>query len=210
MKIEMIIEYIENHHVFFVDVLIPSIASIISFYIGYKYKNIVISEGDINTNGHLVVGDNNQISEQYIHNTEPKNIMTFEKYLASSRWRKEMIGGTELWICEEDETYQIESKDDYEEFSEEWTQVYPDQLGSGRHSINLKINGCPIKELYFIYCDGGRISVPLPQIEFSDNKQEFYWDKKSIDYKIGKIIGHFYIYNSLEGVAQMSKIEIRS
>lgn len=138
------------------------------------------------------------------------SLNVFIMHLNNSTWRKENIDDSEVWICESDETYQIHSKDNYENFTETWTQIYPNKFGSKKHSVLLKIKGISIKEITFVYCDGGRISVPLPELEIINEKQIFYWDVNSLECKIGKVIGHFYIYNSIEGVARQSKIELRN
>lgn len=104
--------------------------------------------------------------------------------------------------------YQIEECNDNSEFTESWTQVYPDKFGSGRNSVNLNIFGVPIKQLYFIHCDGGRISVPMPRLRPEKEEVKYYWLRNSIEYKVAKIIGSFYIYDNIEGVAAMSKIEV--
>jgi len=213
LNIQSIINFIEVHHILFVDILIPLIIALITFFSTKKYyinKSIANSPsikvgGNINAGGNISVG--NKIN-RFI-DAKPKNIYSFIYYLDKSKWKKELIGNNRIWICEEDETYQIIDKDNYEKFSAEWTQIYPDRLGSGKHSIILKINNIPIKEIIFIYCDGGRISVPLPEMEIKKDKRVFFWDKNSIEYKLGKIIGHFYIYKDIEGVAEMSKVEIR-
>jgi hypothetical protein len=49
----------------------------------------------------------------------------------------------------------------------------------------------------------------LPKIESKDNEDIYYWERNSLDFKIGKIIGNFYIHNNIEGVAKIVKIEIR-
>jgi hypothetical protein len=73
----------------------------------------------------------------------------------------------------------------------------------------LYIAGEPIKEVIFISCDGGRIFVSWPDIEYKEGVENvFYWDKNSIGYKVMKIIGEYYIYESIEGVANQSGIKI--
>jgi len=37
----------------------------------------------------------------------------------------------------------------------------------------------------------------------------FYWRKDSIEFKLTELIGNFYIYNDIYGIAKMSQIEIR-
>jgi len=59
--------------------------------------------------------------------------------------------------------------------------------------------------------DGSRIFVPLPRKTVDDNdKAKYYWEKSSLNFKVGRIIGEYYIYNSLKGIAQHSKIEIKN
>jgi len=137
-----------------------------------------------------------------------RNLNTFEKLIEIERWKKEFIDNREIWVCEIDNTYQVEVGEKGRDFTEAWTQVYPDKFGSSFYPVYLKINGVTIKQLSFVTCDGGRIFVPLPESKFKDKTQTFHWQIQSIAFKVGKIIGSFYIYNSLEGIAEASKILI--
>lgn len=147
---------------------------------------------------------------------------TFEDYIQNKNWSEEYIDGNKVWICDEDNLYQIHERDDTDEFSEPWTQVYPDKHGSGKYSVDLVYSNTIIKRFTFVYCDGGRINVVLPElytapehqmpnIEFDDpnDYRQFYWKKSSLKYKLMQLIGSFYIYNTPEGVARHSKIEIK-
>lgn len=141
-------------------------------------------------------------SENYLHD--------FNIFLSNGNfWRKEIIDNKEVWFYEKDNFYQIEIGEKDRDFSEEWTRVYPDKDGSWARHVYLKINGLPIKQFLFVSCDGGRILVPAPNRKVVDNKISFWFDKNSLEYKIGKIIGNFYIYENIEGVAKMSNIEIK-
>ena len=76
--------------------------------------------------------------------------------------------------------------------------------------VYLSINGNKIKQFIFVAVDGGRIFVPLTKfINNGNGIRKYYWEKNSLDFKIGKIIGEFYIYNSIEEIAKRSKIEIK-
>lgn len=122
---------------------------------------------------------------------------------------KEVINDKEYWICKDNNIFQIEISNREDKFSEPWTKVYPDSNGSWKTNIYLSINGTQIKQFIFIQMDGGRIFVPLPKQKINKNKQViYYWERDSLEYKIGKIIGEFYIYNSLEGIANKSDISI--
>jgi hypothetical protein len=150
------------------------------------------------------------IAKQTVITSRKNTLETFEQLLEDAdEWVKEWIDDKEVWVYKYDAVYQIVIEDDYHEFTESWTQVYPDKFGSDRFSVKLKINNTTIKQLSFISCDGGRITVPLPKSEVVEEELKYYWCQNSIDFKVGRIIGRFYIYNSLFGIARMSKIEVK-
>lgn len=155
--------------------------------------------------GDIIAGDKKTIN---IHQDKEEGLQKFREYVSNAKWKKEFINNQEIWISEKNNLYQIEVGEKEKDFVEEWTKVYPDKLGSGLYNVNLKINGVPIKEMPFVYCDGGRISVPMPEVRIKDDKRIFYWNKNSLEFKIGELIGSFYIYENMEGVAKMSKIGI--
>lgn len=137
------------------------------------------------------------------------NLQHFEELTMRAKWRKEFIGHNEVWICEEDNTYQIDLSAEWRDFSEDWTDGYPNKKAFFK-PVLLKIDGVTIKEVHFIYCDEARIFVPLPRrVVHSDYKTYHYeWNRNSLDFKLAKIIGHYHIYESIEGIAQVSKIKI--
>lgn len=153
---------------------------------------------------------------------QKSQLETFEDYIAHKNWNEREIDGDTVWICESDNLYQILKRNDYDEFSEPWTQVYPDKNGSGKYSVDLVYAGTIIERFTFIYCDGGRISVVMPELYIApehrvpnkdwDDKtdyREFFWEKNSLKYKLMQLIGSFYIYNTPEGVAKHSDIQIK-
>ena len=81
--------------------------------------------------------------------------------LVSSNWKKEYINQREVWIAEDNNTFQIQSGDEGDEFHESWTEMYPDQ-NTRKYPVYLKIDNSIVKELDFISLDGGRIFVPMP------------------------------------------------
>lgn len=137
-------------------------------------------------------------------------IISFDYNIEKWKWKKELIYNNEIWICENNPMFQIKKWDNYWDFSESWTQVYPDKNWSWKYSIELLINWVIIKTLYWIYCDWHKISVPLPKIEnINDSEIVYFWNKNSIEFKVAKIIWEFHIYKNIEWVANISKIEIR-
>lgn len=145
-----------------------------------------------------------------IVSTEPEDTYTIEYFiylLNNFEWYKEFIDHEDIWFCKKDINYQIKTEFISNDFDEPWAKVYPDKT-TGKHAVRLIINRNPIKELIFVSCDGGRIFVSWPDIEYKDEERLFYWDKNSISYKVMKIIGEYYIYDNIEGVAERSKIKI--
>lgn len=140
---------------------------------------------------------------------KPKNTLRdFEFLLESSVWHKEFFDHTEVWIADDDNTFQIELGQKFRQFKEKWTDVYPDP-NSSASPVYLKINGNVIKEITFISMDGGRIFVPLPDLKLLDDESvEYFWNLNSLEVKVCRVVGSYYIYNNLEGVAKRSKIKV--
>jgi len=139
---------------------------------------------------------------------ESDTLKYFELLLETSVWKKEFIDDNEIWISETNNTFQIHTGDHSEDFHEPWTKVYPAQ-DTVRCPVYLKINGTTIKQLSFIVLDGGRIFVPMPDRSFNiNNNPEFFWNLKSLELKVCKIIGRYYIYKNIQGIADTSKINI--
>jgi hypothetical protein len=139
----------------------------------------------------------------------PKNTLSdFEQMLEESNWIADSIDETEVWIAELDNTFQISRGERTDDFRERWTDVHPDKYSSS-YPVYLKINNTIIKELAFISVDGGRIFVPMPEIRpVSDEDVEYFWNTSSLGVKVCRIIGKYYIYNDLAGVARRSHIAL--
>lgn len=105
---------------------------------------------------------------------EQKNLEYFHNLIKTGTWHQEFISTKELWICEEDNLCQIEVSHDTEDFSEPWTKVYPDQNGSWKSSVYLRVNNVAIKEILFVSCDGGRIFVPMPEVRMKNEVPSYF------------------------------------
>lgn len=137
-----------------------------------------------------------------------KTLEAFEEQLSSSAWTKSIFHNKEVWISDTDNTLQIEQGDQESEFGEPWSEVYPNPR-SYSYPIFLKINNVIIKRLTFISVNGGRIFVPIPSTRIDSNgAREFFWDRASLELKVCRVVGTYYIYGGLEGVARMSHISI--
>lgn len=132
----------------------------------------------------------------------------FEDLLRNSAWTKSFIDEAEIWMADANSTFQIECGENTGEFKEVWTSVYPDP-NSTACSVYLKINGVTVKELKFISMDGGRIFVPMAGVRFNDEGEaEYFWNLNSLEILVCRVIGSYYIYESIEGVARASKIAL--
>jgi len=131
----------------------------------------------------------------------------FELLLEKSEWQKEIIENGEVWVAEENNTFQIQIGEPEGDYCEPWTQKYPDKNTKG-YPVYLKINNTIIKELTFISLDGGRIFVPLPDQKFKNKQVNYFWNMNSLEIKVCKIIGKYYIHKNIYGIAKQSKIEI--
>lgn len=153
----------------------------------------------------------------FIYGFITKNKLISLKYnLKNWKRKKEHIYDKEVRICENNPSFQIKKWDDYWDFTETRTQVYPDSNWSGKYTVEIINNWVIIKTLFRVYCDWGRISVPLPKQDiiqksekFDDIEVKYYWEKDSLEFQVGSIIGEFYIYKNLEWIAKRSKIEIK-
>lgn len=131
----------------------------------------------------------------------------FEHMLTASKWEERYIGNVVTWICPGDSSLKIVIPDSTEEFIEAWTERYPDPRGR-RTDIQLRVNDSTISELPFIHLDGGRILVPMPRQVFVGSTPSYFWESDSVEFKVGLIVGHYYIHKSVEGIASISGISI--
>ncbi|KPZ70357.1 hypothetical protein AN944_02429 [Shewanella sp. P1-14-1] len=135
------------------------------------------------------------------------SFINFERMIRSGKWQREDIENDEVWVCESNNLFQFKRSEDREPFREKWTSVFPDQNGSRFH-INLMINGIVVRSLPFVSGDGGRYTLPLPDLELMNEEQVFIWYRDDIDVLIAEIIGNYYRYNSIEQVAKFTKVEL--
>lgn len=139
----------------------------------------------------------------------PQNtLQDFEQLLELSSWHKTTVNDSEVWVCDSNNTFQIERGERTRDFTERWTTVYPDR-NSSAYPIYLKIGGVIIKEIVFIAMDGGRIFVPMADIRpVSNGNVEYFWNLNSLNVKVCRVIGDYYIYKNLEGIAKMSRVAL--
>lgn len=132
-------------------------------------------------------------------------LQDFETLLVESAWDKEFIEGFEVWVCKSNNTFQIQRGERTRDFTERWTTMFPDR-NSSAYPVFLKIGGTVVKELTFISMDGGRIFVPMADLRPSNGDVEYFWNVNSLEVKVCRIVGTYYIHKDLEGVAHVSQV----
>lgn len=132
----------------------------------------------------------------------------FEIMLERSTWTAETIASKSAWICDQRSLFKIVRNNDFREFDEEWARRVPDQQHNSMCTVDLKINDSTVRPLSFVSLDGGRYLVPLPRKMMIDRKPVYCWERNSLDFKVGRIIGHYYRYTSIEETARFLGVEI--
>lgn len=141
----------------------------------------------------------------------PNNIKTFEKYVDESHWSNKLINNKEVWICDDDNAFQIKIDENSEHYSEKWMRRFStsNEDNSEKHEVILSINGIKVESCDFVILSSGRIIVPIAKFTPNNGEGTYYWERNSLDFKISKIIGSFDFYKTIEKVAEMAGIEIR-
>lgn len=138
-----------------------------------------------------------------------RSVNYFEYMLTSAKWEKRYIDNLVTWICPSDSSLKIVIPDSTSEFIEDWTERHPDPQGR-RADVQLRVNDSTIQELPFIHLDGGRILVPMPRQVFVGSSPEYFWERDSVEFKVGKVVGRYYIHKTIEGVGSLSGVSIVS
>lgn len=153
-------------------------------------------------------GEQERLLAQFSEDLSDKNTLKYFRYLIeTSNWEKESIDNKELWISQSNNIYQIERGDRGADFSESWTEVHPNP-NCARYPVYLKIGDTTIKELTFIAVDEGRIFVPMPELEVINGDRRFFWKLDSLEVMVCGVVGKYYVYKNLVGVAIRSGVEL--
>ena len=183
-------------------------ANVIMFVLGV-IAGAACSWGITNHYYKKAAADQRQELERLRGTLKPRNTLSdFEHVLESSKWTKSLIDQHTIWICDDDNTFQIEESQERRDFREPWTTIYPDRSSSAS-PVYLRIGPVVVKELTFISMDGHRIFVPMAELRpVGDDEVEYFWNRNSLQVKVCKIIGEYYIYENLDGVARRSRVAI--
>ena len=133
----------------------------------------------------------------------------FKERLVSDTWSKTHVDQREVWMCDADNTFQIHETDDNRPFSEPWTKGFPDP-NSTASEIILRIGPTVIREVTFVSLDGRRVFVPMPEIRGRGDSGDvqFVWSRSSLELKLCNVIGQYYIYDDLVGIARRTGVQI--
>ncbi len=149
-------------------------------------------------------------------------LLWFSFYIRNAKSWTNVDGLNKKWIYKYNNLYSIEIEDKdsgIDDYSEPWTQQFPDALGSGVSEVFLKYNGNQIKKYNLIHLDGYRYSVIEPFMEVDENYNfwegkdiltrsfkniRFFWTKNSPEYFISKIVG-----DNVEKLSERTHVEIR-
>ncbi len=127
----------------------------------------------------------------------------FEHMLTEAKWEQTYINDLVTWVCPKDVSLKIVVPASTSDFVEPWTKRFPDKCGH-RTDVQLKINDSTVEELPFIHLDGGRILVPMPRT----TGEAFFWERDSIEFKVGQVIGRYDFHESIERIAEISDISL--
>jgi len=131
----------------------------------------------------------------------------FERLLEQSEWEVDHQGMEPVYVCRAKPTFQFDMKGEGDDFYEDWMKVFPDKNGKV-FDLNLKINGITVKTIRFISADGGKYTLPLPEVYLVDDEQAFVWRKNTLGYKVAAVIGNFYRCGSLEEVGRFTGVDV--
>lgn len=134
---------------------------------------------------------------------EKNELKYFEELLESGSWKKNLINESIYWVSDKDHTCQIEIINDEINYNHPWALRNPSKSAMVC-TVYLTHNSLKIKKLRFLSIDDGRLFVPKPERKPSNN--EYFLKRDSIEFKISKIIGRYYIYDNLEIFAQKHNI----
>ncbi len=140
-------------------------------------------------------------------------------HLRNSKWAEEELSSLNetktASTCESDMTFQIvHYVEEYESATfGSWSKGFPDPA-SDECLVDLNVSGATVKRLRFAQLDGNKYLVPVPEFRVTSNEdgspspREYYYDRNSLEFLVGKIIGYFDHGINLEEFARRQQIKI--
>ena len=139
----------------------------------------------------------------------------FDFYITHWVWEKKLFDHVQTWICKDTDEYQlIEWNPITRNFKESWTKVFPDNENNKSCQLFLKRNGIIVREFTWVYCDGGRVWMPIHDRKkhWKTNKREcimdYFFLKDSLQYRMLQKIWNYWSEDSFERIFEQAKIKI--
>lgn len=114
------------------------------------------------------------------------NLGRFKTLLRASSWRKETISQHEKLFCERDDAFNVVVGYGEEQFEgEAWTERFANKKAR-RCTLYLNHGQHTLTELGFVYCDGARYVIPIPEKEPRNGSDIFFLRRDSLEFLLGK------------------------
>lgn len=145
-----------------------------------------------------------------------RNLRTFEKFIDDHKnWEEIFQDNKKLYVYKDNSLYTIEISDNSRSIEQEWVKKFPDKNNNSICTVHLKIGGQEVcQPINYMYLDGAKYFVPRPKTGYLDETESLtesrvykYWSKRSIPFKLIKIIGIPSDEESLKYI--MNKLEIQ-
>jgi hypothetical protein len=139
----------------------------------------------------------------------------FDFYITHWVWEKKPFDHVQTWICKDTDEYQlVEWNPVVKNFKESWTKIFPDNENNESCQLFLKRNGIVVREFTWIYCDGWRVFMPLPDSKnvwgktSKGLKIEYSFQKDSLKFRMLHQIWDYWREESFERLLERAGIKI--
>lgn len=141
-----------------------------------------------------------------------------DRYLKKPKnWEQIELGLSEsnsLWRYKKHPEFSIEQQDDSKDWdfgiTENWMKYPLPDPSKTTYMLHIKAGSIVVYAEQFITLDGGRYFVPLPRVEYSEEKKDNKYFYTSLQIQIARIVGQFYRMESIDEFVQHNEIEIRN
>lgn len=140
----------------------------------------------------------------------------FDFYIIHWVWEKKLFDNVQTWISKDTDEYQlVEWNPVVRKFKQPWTNIFPDNENNESCQLFLKRNGIIVREFIWIYCDGWRVFMPIPDAknlwggDKREFKMEYYFLKDSLKYRMLEKIWDFWSDDSFERLFERAEIKIK-
>lgn len=139
----------------------------------------------------------------------------FDFYITHWVWEKKIFDHVQTWICKDTDEYQlVEWNTVVRQFKQPWTKIFPDNENNDSCQLFLKRNGIIVREFTWVYCDGWRVWMPIPDSKnLWDNddssSREYYFIRNSLKYRMLQKLWEYGSESSFDRLFERAKISIK-